>query len=1158
MTVESPIGRAVELADSWNLPEGRVLISGTQAIVRLLLNQARMDATSAQKIGMYVSGYPGSPLGVLDVELVKTRRWLDEASIVHEPGLNEDLAATSVWGTQLTHTLPGSTVDGVLGVWYGKAPGLDRSGDAVRYGNHVGAGSSGGLLALLGDDPAAKSSSMPTASEPLFAQFGMPVFYPGSPSEVIELGHQAIQCSRESGLWVGLKIVTAVADAVTTVDLEQVPSHRPIDRTWEGSEFIHHPSSHLAPPECLDMEKSVWGPRMEMARRYAVTNQVNRRTVDSENARLGIVAAGTTYYDMREAMQILGVTDDDLNDRGVRILKLGMIWPLVPDEIRDFTEGLDGLLVVEEKNSFIETGIRDILFNQPIRPTVSGKLDAKGYPLVPSTGIVTVDTAVAVLRRFLDLPETTKKSAGRIELPLVTVDGPSRAPYFCSGCPHNRSTEVPDGALVAGGIGCHAMAMKMDDKGTRLGLTQMGAEGTQFLGQSPFLAQDQNHIFQNIGDGTFAHSGSLAVRAAVAQGVNMTFKLLVNSAVAMTGGQDIRGGLAVPQIIDLLKAEGVKKVIVTTEDPKRYKRVRLDKIACVRHRDDLLKAQSELARVPGVTVLIHDQECAAELRRKRRRGLAPEPAKSVIINERVCEGCGDCGRKSHCMSLTPVDTEFGRKTQIAQDSCNKDFSCLAGDCPSFIEVHTSPKPSGGTAASPVPPAVDTPTLPNLDEVTVRLVGIGGTGVVTVARILSMAAMVDGSRTIGSDQIGLAQKGGPVISDVHIVCKDQKSDRAARPAQGSIDAYLVFDPIAGSTGPNLEMVSPERTVAIVGTSILPTGHSIGKPSAAVPGFDAYRLVIEKRTRAAENVYFDALALSKNLFGSETYAHVMVLGAAWQQGLIPVSLNSFVEAFKLNGKDWEKNEAAFAWGRVAAARPADLPAVGRVIDGRKRASAAARLVADRGFTDHSQLGAKLLRNTAELIDYHNESYAESYLDEVALCYDAERELRNGNAFTEAAADGLFHLMAYKDEYEVARLHLDPEERRKRIAEFGEDAKFYYVLHPPILRVLGYEKKVRFGRWFDVVFRFLRAMRVVRGHWFDPFGWHPVRRAERKVIAHHRDLLAVARSGLTEDYSSCVNQALLPLEILGYEGLKLNGIDHYLKHSKNAHTVLEEARS
>lgn len=1139
--------REIQLTDKYSLEEGRVFLTGTQALVRVVLDQMRADRREGLRTAAMVSGYPGSPLGGFDQELERQAALCAELGVVHQPGQNEELGATAVWGSQL---VPKSRYDGVAGYWYGKAPGVDRAADAFRHGNFSGAHPTGGMVAFCGDDPSCKSSTLPSATEATLASLGMPVLAPGTPQEILDLGPHALAASRASGLWTALKVVTNVADAQGSADVSphRVRPVMPVVRHL-GKPYTHTPNGLLIGKRSLELELSLNGPRLELARAYARENGLNQVVVDPPSAWLGLVASGAAYYELREGLHKLGLDDDELRRRGVRVLKLGMIWPLEPERVRWFASGLREVVVVEEKGPFLESAIKDVLYGLPNAPKVLGKLDEDGKMLVPAGGALDADVlARAVGRRFVragieadEISERMRRCARPVApLPLL---GATRTPFFCSGCPHNRSTDVPDGASVGAGIGCHAMVvLNPEGKGELTGLTQMGGEGTQWIGQAPF--SEVGHLFQNLGDGTFMHSGSLAVRAAVAAKVNITFKLLYNSAVAMTGGQEVRPALPVPELTHWLKIEGVRKVVVTTDEPKKYRRVKLASIAEVRPREDLIGVQEELAKVPGVTVLVHDQQCAAEKRRLRKRGKQADPVRRVVINERVCEGCGDCGQKSDCLSVQPVDSEFGRKTAIHQASCNKDYSCVEGDCPSFVSV----EPSGKRPArkgTPAPPArMPEPQLRvSADAATIRFMGIGGTGVVTLAQVLGMAAVIDGKQVRGLDQTGLAQKGGPVTSDVRIF--RDAGGRSNKATTGGVDAYIGMDLLGAADAENLATAEPGRTVAVVSTSQVPTGSMIVDPAQRFGELDANLGRIERRTDARRNVYLDAQALAEALFGDSMPANTICLGVAWQRGLVPVSREAIERAIRLNGAAVDRTLAAFDWGRAVVADPAAVEKATRVAPVEPVVSERAeRLIASAGVTPGSELERSLRVRVPELLAYQNEDYARRFVDWVRQVREAEaRAVPGRTEIAEAAARNLHKLMAYKDEYEVARLHLDPAERARIEAEFGTGTTRRYHLHPPLLRALGMRRKLTLGPWFDVVFRVLYALRILRGTRFDVFGYAEVRRVERALPAEYQSAVDSALAGLSGgNYGDVLALVELPDVVRGYEDIKLRTVEVY----------------
>ncbi|GAA2358746.1 indolepyruvate ferredoxin oxidoreductase family protein [Dactylosporangium salmoneum] len=1137
-----------ELTDRYTAQTGDVQMTGVQALVRLPMNVRRADRVHGRDTAVFVSGYEGSPLGGFDLELQRQGKLLDDLDVVFRPGVNEELAATSVQGTQLVAGLDDARVGGVTGFWYGKSPGLDRATDALRHANLMGTHPRGGALALVGDDPSAKSSTVPGASEALLADLGMPVLFPADPQDVLDLGMHAVAMSRFCGLWVALKIVTNVADGVgkVRVDGDRIAPVLP-QVTWRGEPFEHRINARMLQPALSEMEQSRDGIRIAAARTYARANRLNRVEDFGSTPTIGIVAAGKTYLDMRQALVMLGLDDAALRARGVRLLRLGMIHPLIPDEITEFAAGLDEIIVVEEKRPFVESALKQILYGSADAPRISGKGAPDGTAIFASDGELDADGVAAGLARRLG-GRPAGRGARRTIVPLPLV---ARTPYFCSGCPHNRSTKVPDGSLVGAGIGCHTLVLMMspDTVGDVMGLTQMGGEGTQWIGMSPFL-RTRKHLLQNIGDGTFHHSGSLAVRASVAAGIDVTYKLLYNSAVAMTGGQQAVGAMSIPALTRMLTAEGVRRIIVTTEEPRRYRGVRLAPAVEVWHRDRLVEAQEVLSRVRGVTVLIHDQECATELRRKRKRGLAPDPVERVMINERVCEGCGDCGQQSNCLSVQPVDTEFGRKTVIDQSSCNKDFSCLAGDCPSFLTVVPDVKSRAGRRRAPALPADAIGEPASTFDLaasthTTRITGVGGSGVVTLSQILTAAALTAGHEVRSLDQTGLAQKGGAVVSDIRISAAPiEQSNKAAA---GECDLYLGCDLLVAADARNLAVADPDRTVAVVSTTKVPTGRMVVDSSDGFPDVDATAARIKDATRAAQSVFVDARKLSVTLFGTDQFANMFLTGVAFQTGCLPLPVHAIEEAIRLNGVQVEQNLQALRRGRQYVADPgafaATVAELTTEVPVRELTAAQRRLVDTVGAPAGSELERLVSARIPDLVGYQNLAYARRYAEFVARVHEAERHSVPGTDLSEAVAQYLYKLMAYKDEYEVARLSLDPQLEAAVRAEFGAGAKVSYRLHPPVLRALGMKHKMRLGPWFRPVFGVLRTMRVLRGTPMDLFGMAAVRRTERKLVEEYRATIDGLLPGLSEEsHARCVELAALPDMVRGYEDIKLANVAGY----------------
>ncbi|MFD4195601.1 indolepyruvate ferredoxin oxidoreductase family protein [Amycolatopsis thermoflava] len=1111
---------------------GTVYLTGVQALVRVVLDRVRQDRRAGRDTAAFVSGYEGSPLAGFDLELARHGKLLDEHAVVHRPGLNEELAATSVMGSQLAAGLGSLRTDGVTGFWYGKAPGLDRATDALRHANLAGTHPRGGAVALVGDDPNAKSSSVPCASEHALADLAMPVFFPADSQDVLDHGRHAVELSRASGLWTAMKIVANVADAAGTAV---------VDPSWtapvlpEGA-YGHRPSSRLLGPELATLEHSLHRVRLPLALEYLRASGVNRIVRSGPGGRIGIVTAGKSYLDLRQALRALGLDEDALARFGIRILKLGVIHPVEPGIITDFAQGLDEIVVVEEKRALIEPAVKEILYGRTGAPRVHGKTGPDGRVLFTELGELDPDVIAKGLARLLGDIEPVRAWQGRRRRERIAVPLLARTPYFCSGCPHNSSTKVPDGTLVGGGIGCHTMALFMepDQVGDVIGITQMGGEGAQWIGMAPFV--EARHLVQNIGDGTFTHSGSLAVRAAVAAGVNVTFKLLHNSAVAMTGGQDAVGALPVHKLAELLLVEGAAKVVITSDQPRRLRRLRFPRGVEVRSRDDLLRTQEELAAIPGVTVLIHDQECAAEKRRKRRRGKQETPATKVFINERVCEGCGDCGVKSNCLSVQPVETEFGRKTRIHQSSCNVDYSCLDGDCPSFLTV----VPGDGKRRKQIGSleASELPEPRNADgDVAVRITGIGGTGVVTVAQILATAAVLDGRHVRTLDQTGLAQKGGAVVSDVKITT--EPVEQAPKLAAGECDLYLACDPRVAADPAHLAVADRDRTVAVVSTSEVPTGRMIIDTAVSFPEQSSIRSVLDGAT--VRGHYLDARAAAEALFGDDQFANILQLGAAYQTGALNVSAAAIERAIEINGTAVAANLQAFRRGRQLVADPDALAAElvpAPAAPGTPADPAAVRRVRSLVRAEGGELARLLDVRIPDLIAYQDEDYARAYAEFV----EQVRSRAGDSAVTQAVARNLYKLMAYKDEYEVARLSLDPALRAEIEAEFGPGARYAHQFHPPVLRALGLNRKIALGPWAQPVLRLLRAGRRLRGTRFDLFGYARVRRVERQLITEYRDAISKALRVSEANEPALLELAELPDAVRGYEDIKLANVAAY----------------
>ncbi|GAB4075605.1 indolepyruvate ferredoxin oxidoreductase family protein [Nostocoides australiense] len=1165
-----PRARDFRIADRLTATAGQIHLGGLQALVRLPLDQARRDRAAGLRTGGFISGYEGSPLGGYDKELLRLGEQLAAAGVVFRPAVNEELAANAVLGSQLASTRASRTVDGVAAYWYGKAPGLDRATDALRHGNLGGASPLGGVLALVGDDATAKSSTVPSSSEWALAELGMPVLAPADPQDILRLGLHGIAMSRFSGLWVALKLATNVVDGSATVTLGE-PSITLPDNTIDGQPFVHAPHARFLQPGLAQLEESLVGARPELALRYARANGLDE-IVGDQRGKIGIVAAGQTYRNTLEALTLLGVKPDRLGQSGIRVLKLGLVAPLDVAGLLDFAAGLDEIIVVEEKRPLVETAIKSALYGRADAPRVGGKQSPDGQPLLrahadlPAQLIaqslghriaeVLGSPTIAAATAALAAPHT----ATRPTLPLAPAA--TRTPYFCSGCPHNRSTATPGGSLVAAGIGCHTLVVFMDPErvGDVIGFTQMGGEGAAWIGMSPFVSED--HLVQNLGDGTYHHSGTLAVRAAVAAGVNVTYRILCNGAVAMTGGQDIVGGMPVPRLAAELLAEGVAKVAITTEDPSRYAGARLPDGVRVHHRDDLESVLADLAAVPGVTALLNDQECATELRRKRKRGLAATPNRASFINERVCEGCGDCGAKSNCLSVQPVETEFGRKTRIHQASCNKDFSCFDGDCPSFIEVTPgSGRPRAARTARELAVSdLPEPPVTLLDRpIGVRLMGIGGTGIVTTAQVLAVAATNAGLFVRGLDQLGLSQKGGAVISDVRISPESIEGTNAIGP--GECDVYVGADLLVATAPTNLVLTDAGRTWAVVSTTRTPTGSMVADPAVTFPGVDPLMADLSTRVRP-DSVILDARAITEGLFGSDQLTNTFLLGVAVQSGALPLPPAAVEDALSQNGVAVEANHQAFRWGRRYAAAPDAVVAAAAPPPSRSTRAAgttAYGLVRAAGLPTDGELGELIARRAEELTAYQDPDYARTYLHHLAQVHRREQAAVPDatSPVTAAVARGLFKLMAYKDEYEVARLSTDPAVAQAIREQFGPDAGYAFRLHPPLLRALGVDSKLALGTWALPALRGLYAARRLRGSALDPFGHTTVRRAERSLIDEYLRGIVAAVGKLTPDTrDTVVAIAALPDVVRGYEDIKLGNVERFRTQLREQLRTLLEA--
>ena len=1106
------------LDECYRFESETLYITGLQALVRLLLAQQQRDARAGLKTAGFVSGYRGSPLGGLDKELWRARQFLDAGNIRFQPGLNEDLAATSIWGSQQLNLFAGAKYDGVFGLWYGKGPGVDRSGDALKHGNYAGSSQYGGVLVAAGDDHTCKSSSLPQQSEYSFIDAAMPILNPSDIQEVVNLGLYGYAMSRFSGCWVGFKIIQETADATQTIvfDQDELEIIRPELEMPPGGLNIRWPD----PPN--DQEYRLAHYKLKAAVEFARVNQLNHLVVDSDKSHLGIVTTGKAHLDVLQALEDLGIDRARASEIGIKIFKVGMSWPLEPLGLREFAEGLGEIIVVEEKRSVIESQLKEQLYNwqAKLRPLIIGKRDDRGQWLLPSAGELTPARIARVLaarmRRFYS-SEDIERRVGFLEVQEKYLDAritdAERKPHFCSGCPHNTSTRVPEGSRAIAGIGCHFMAAWMDRD--TVTYTQMGGEGATWIGQAPFT--ETKHVFQNIGDGTYAHSGILAIRAAVAAGVNMTYKVLYNDAVAMTGGQVVEGSLTVIKVANQLAAEGVRPILIVSDHPEKYLGQHdLPDFVEIHHRRHLDSLQRELREQEGVSALIYDQTCAAELHRKRKRGLLPYPNRRVVINELVCEGCGDCNVQSNCLSVLALDTEFGRKRRINQNSCNQDFSCLEGFCPSFVSLIDADRtPTTPLATHQLPELPDPESCENGSAYNILIAGVGGTGVVTASGLIGLAAHLEGKFVLQLDQTGLAQKFGAVLSHVRIATERDRV-HGMRIPHGQVDLLLGADLMVATDTEPLAMLSPERSAVVVNTHEEMPPRFIHEPDMEYP---VHSMLDELRRHSRPDglATLDATRLASALLGDSIAANVFLLGFAFQKGLIPLTGQSLYRALELFGRNVDMNKRTFDWGRYTAADPERVMELAFGSHGQDAVSSAEELIA---------------RRSAFLVDYQNEAYAARFRERLESVAARERELAGETGqLTITAAKAYFRLLAYKDEYEVARLHTSgdflPELRRN----FGPRFKLRFHFSPPVFAPIdpdtGRPRKYEFGGWVLPVLRVLARLRFLRGSRWDPFGRSRERRTERALIAEYEALVDEILDSLDS------GRYELAIEILGLAG-------------------------
>jgi indolepyruvate ferredoxin oxidoreductase len=1151
----------VTLDDKYSLDYGRAFMSGVQALVKLPMLQRLRDAQAGKNTAGFISGYRGSPLGGYDQALWKADKFLKAQNIVFQPGVNEELAATALWGTQQLGFAPAGTqkFDGVFGIWYGKGPGVDRSGDVFKHANLAGTTPWGGVIAVAGDDHVAKSSTAAHQSDHIFKACGLPVFFPATVQEILDLGVHAFAMSRFSGLWAGMKTIQEIVESSATalIDPERVQIRMPQDFQMPAGGL------HIRWPDApLEQEARLFDYKWYAALAYIRANRLNYNVIEGPNDRFGIIASGKAYNDTRQALLDLGLDDAACRQLGIRLHKVGVVWPLEAQGTREFAKGLREILVVEEKRQVIEYQVKEGLYNwrPDVRPTVIGKFNEVEGDLSGGEWSQANPTANTLLRASADLSPALIARAIALRLKKMGVEGDlgaridaqlavleakersmqvlevkaERMPWFCSGCPHNTSTVVPEGSRAMAGIGCHFMALWMDR--ATMGFTQMGGEGVPWVGQQPFSTEQ--HVFANLGDGTYFHSGMMAIRQSIAAGVNITYKILYNDAVAMTGGQQVGErpeGHSVSQIAHSLMAEGVAREVIVTDEPEKYAALRQAQDARdlppgveVHHRDELDRIQREFREIKGTTAIIYDQTCATEKRRRRKRGTMADPAVRVVINDLVCEGCGDCSVKSNCLSVEPLETEFGRKRAINQSTCNKDMSCLKGFCPSFVTVEGGNMKAKTKAQAPLSLGalgeLPEPVLPPTHGAYgIVVAGVGGTGVITIGQLLGMAAHIEGKGIITQDAAGLAQKGGATWSHV-LIAERQEDIRTTRVSMAGADLIIGCDPIVAAGKETVLRMRPGRTRVALNAHSAPTAAFVKNGAWANPG-DACAAEIAQAVGPDAVAAFNADAAATKLMGDSIYTNPMMLGYAWQKGWIPLSHESLIRAIELNGVAVEKNKAAFAWGRRAAhdwASVQGLLAPAQVIEFKKRGT----------------LEDLLARRVEFLTAYQDAAYAASYRGFVEKVRAAETPLGK-TMLTEAVARSLFKLMAYKDEYEVARLHAQTGFQEKIAAMFEGDYKVHYHLAPPLIAKRndkGELQKKKYGPWMLSAFRILSKLRAVRGTPFDIFGYTGERRAERALPGEYRlSIEQVIVSLDAANHAHAVEIARIPEQIKGFGHVK-----------------------
>ena len=1146
----------VTLDDKYDLTKSRVFVTGYQALVRLAMMQHERDRRAGLNTAGYVTGYRGSPLGGLDYQFQRAAQHLAPRNVLFQPAINEDLAATALWGSQQAELRGEGKYDGVFGIWYGKGPGVDRSGDVLRHANFAGSSKHGGVLALMGDDHTAESSTTAHQSEFNFVDVMIPILNPAGVQEIIDYGLYGFAMSRFTGTWVGLKCMHETVESTGVVD----GSLERLNIVIPGPDEFRMPEGGLnirLVDTILGMEARLHDYKRDAMLAFVRANKLNKViTSGGRTPKIGVITTGKSYLDVRQALDELGIDEVKCNDFGLRIDKIACPWPISQQELKSFAQGLDLIIVVEEKRSLIEVQVREELYGTANQPVCIGKKDEQGRWLFPVKGALDPnEVAICIGDRLLKYvtDENLKGRVARLKEAqqrlAQTEDVAVRIPYFCSGCPHNSSTVVPEGSRAYAGIGCHYMAQWMDR--STLGFTQMGGEGANWIGEAPFSKRP--HVFQNIGDGTYNHSGYMAIRGAIASGVNITYKILYNDAVAMTGGQMHDGGLTVDQIARQVAAEGARRVVLVSDEPKKYPAgTKWPEGISFHHRDDLQAVQKELAEIPGCTVLIYDQTCAAEKRRRRKRGLFPDPDKRVIINELVCEGCGDCGVQSNCVSVQPLETEFGRKRTIDQSSCNKDFSCVKGFCPSFVTVHGAKLKKGeGIARDHERVALPEPNRPRIGQTyNIIITGVGGTGIVTIGGILGMAAHLEGKGTGVIDMAGLAQKGGAVYSHMRIAERPEDI-HAIRVAAGGADLVLGGDIVVAGNKKVLSAVQPGKTAMIINTSEFLPGDFTRNADFSLPT-ERLKRAISGAAGKDRTHFVDASRLATALFGSTLGQNIFLVGYAYQLGALPLSADAIEQAIALNGEAVAMNHAAFYWGRRAALDPAAVEALAKPAPEQR----------DENRRLSQSFEEAVERRVAFLTAYQDAAYAARYRALVERAKAAESARAPDKCgLAEAVARYLFKLMAYKDEYEVARLYTDGNFQKQVASELGGDKlRFEFHLAPPLLAKIdpttGVPRKISFGPWMMGAFKLLARLKFLRGTPFDVFGYSTERRTERQLVADYEALLDEILSKLTPDnHPLAVGLAAIPEKIRGFGHVKAR---HLVAAKADEAALLEQFRS